>query len=254
MKIWAMNERRHGCPQIWICVLLLWACSADVCAEVTTVRGHVAVVGSIKASHPVLPGTVIWLTPLPGTATDPAFAAASAPGHLQLVQKNKSFEPHILVVPAGSSVAFPNRDPFFHNVFSLFEGKRFDLGLYEAGTTRIVRFDRPGISYIFCNIHPEMSAVVIALATPLYAIATADGQLSIANVPFGRYTLHIWSEGMVPESKQPQEREITIGEHSSSLGEIRVPAAGRQSLTHKNKYGREYDTPTPDNSIYKQQP
>jgi plastocyanin len=254
MKIWAMNQRRHRCAQIWICVLLLWACSVEGFAQVTTVRGHVQVVGTVKASHAVLPGTVIWLTPAPGAASDPPLAAPSAPGHLQLVQKNKSFEPHILVVPAGSSVEFPNRDPFFHNVFSLFEGKRFDLGLYEAGTTRIVRFDRPGISYIFCNIHPEMSAVVIALATPLYAIATADGQLSIANVPFGRYMLHIWSEGMVPERKEPEEREITIAENSSSLGVIRVPAANRQSLVHKNKYGREYDAPTPDSSIYKQQP
>jgi hypothetical protein len=253
MKIWAMDRRRHRRAHIWICVLLLWACSAEGFAEVTTVRGHVAVVGTVKASHPVLPGTVIWLTPLPGTVSDPPLAPAPA-GRLQLVQKNKSFEPHILVVPAGSSVEFPNRDPFFHNVFSLFEGKRFDLGLYEAGSTRIVRFERPGISYIFCNIHPEMSAVVIALATPLYAIATPDGQLTIANVPFGRYTLHIWSEGMVPESKEPEQREITISENSSSLGVIRVPAANRQSLTHKNKYGREYDAPTPDSSIYKQQP
>ena len=68
----------------------------------------------------------------------------------------------MLVVPVGSVVAFPNRDPFFHNVFSLFEGKRFDLGLYEAGSTRDVLFDKPGVSYIFCNIHAEMSAVVIA--------------------------------------------------------------------------------------------
>ena len=82
----------------------------------------------------------------------------------------------MLVVPAGSLVEFPNRDPFFHNVFSLFEGKRFDLGLYEAGTTRTVRFDRPGISYIFCNIHPEMSAVIITVSTPLYAIAKEDGR------------------------------------------------------------------------------
>jgi hypothetical protein len=251
MKAWAMNQRRYWCAQIWICVLLC-ACFAEGSAQVATVRGHVAVVGSVKATHPVLPGTVIWLTPLPGTVSDPPLAPS--PGRLQLVQKNKSFEPHILVVPAGSSVEFPNRDPFFHNVFSLFEGKRFDLGLYEAGTTRIVRFDRPGISYIFCNIHPEMSAVVIALATPLYAIATPDGQLSIANVPYGRYTLHIWSEGMVPESKEPEQREITISENSSSLGVIRVPASNRHSMTHKNKYGREYDAPTPDSSIYKQQP
>jgi plastocyanin len=253
MKIWFTNARRNACARIWICVLLVCACSAGVCAQVTTVRGRVEVEGTEKARHTALPGTVIWLTPVPGAASDPALGAPSPSANVRLIQKNKSFEPHILVVPAGSSVEFPNHDPFFHNVFSLFEGKRFDLGLYEAGTTRMVRFDRPGISYIFCNIHPEMSAVVITLATPLYAISTRDGQLSIANVPYGRYRLHVWSEGMGPESKEPAEREITIAESSSSLGVIRVPEVSGQSLAHKNKYGREYDAPTPDNSIYKQQ-
>ena len=70
-------------------------------------------------------------------------------------------------VTRGSSVEFPNRDPWFHNVFSLFNGKRFDLGLYEAGSTRTVHFDREGISFIFCNIHPEMSAVIVVLRTPI---------------------------------------------------------------------------------------
>jgi plastocyanin len=253
MKIWTTNGRRYWCARIWICVLLLCGCSAGVRAQVTTVRGRVEVEGTEKAHHPVLPGTVIWLTPVSGAASDPTIVAPSPSANLRLIQKNKSFEPHILVVPAGSSVEFPNHDPFFHNVFSLFEGKRFDLGLYEAGTTRMVRFDRPGISYIFCNIHPEMSAVVITLATPLYAISTRDGQLSLANVPYGRYRLHIWSEGMGPESTEPAEREITIAESSSSLGVIRVPAVSGQSLAHKNKYGRDYDAPTPDNSIYKHQ-
>jgi len=253
MKIWIMGGERHWCACIGICFLLQWTVPAGVDAQVT-VRGRVEVEGTVNARHAVLPGTVIWLTPVPGGASDPSLTAPSASANLRLVQKNKSFEPHILVVPAGSSVEFPNHDPFFHNVFSLFEGKRFDLGLYEAGTTRMVRFDRPGISYIFCNIHPEMSAVVITLATPLFAISTRDGQLSLANVPYGRYMLHIWSEGMGPESKEGAEREITIAEGSTSLGVIRVPSISGQSLAHKNKYGREYDAPTPDNSIYKQQP
>ena len=98
------------------------------------------------------------------------------------MQRNKSFDPHLLVVPVGSVVAFPNRDPFFHNVFSLFEGKRFDLGLYEAGSTRDVHFDKPGISYIFCNIHPEMSAVVVALDTPYYGISDQHGQVVITRM------------------------------------------------------------------------
>ena len=85
-----------------------------------------------------------------------------------LRQKNKTFEPHLLVVTKGSTVEFPNLDPWFHNVFSLFNGKKFDLGLYEAGTTRTVHFDREGVSYIFCNIHPEMSAVVVVVASSYY--------------------------------------------------------------------------------------
>ena len=156
-------------------------------------------------------------------------------------------------LPVGSVVEFPNHDPFFHNVFSLFEGKRFDLGLYEAGSSRGVHFDRIGVSYIFCNIHPEMSAVVITLATPLYAISNAAGRLSVPDVPFGRYTLHTWSEHGSPESSEIPSREITISEDSPSLGVIKVPAPNSQTIAHKNKYGRDYDEPTPENPVYRQQ-
>ena len=230
---------------------------APVMAEVATVRGRVEVVSARKARHAQPPVAVVWLTPVAGPTSDPP--AAPAPGSLRLVQRHKSFEPHVLVVPAGASVEFPNRDPFFHNVFSLFEGKRFDLGLYEAGTSRMVRFDRPGVSYIFCNIHPEMSAVVITLTTPVvitldtrwYAVSKGDGQLSIGDVPYGRYMLHIWSEGMGPDRKE-NAREVTIGE-DASLGLIRVPADSGEHLAHKNKYGRDYDAPVPDSSVYQPQ-
>jgi hypothetical protein len=115
-----------------------------------------------------------------------------------------------------------------------------------------VRFDRPGISYIFCNIHPEMSAVVITIATPLYAVSNSDGQLSLAGVPYGRYVLHVWSDGMGPET-QPLTRSLMIAENASSLGVIWVPAANGQSMVHKNMYGRDYDEPTPNSSVYEQQ-
>ena len=249
--------------KILIWVAMLWAGATGLHAQATspvtttTVRGRVEVIGGQgkgKARHAAIPGTVVWLTPMTGAGGDATAAMpANPPANSRLVQKNKSFEPHILVVPVGSMVEFPNHDPFFHNVFSLFEGKRFDLGLYEAGTTRMVRFDRLGISYIFCNIHPEMSAVVIATATPLYAISNRDGQVTLAGVPYGRYMLHVWSEGMSPENAQPFTREITIAENTSSLGVIRVPEANGQRMAHKNKYGREYDEPTPNNSVYKQQ-
>ncbi len=251
-----MNLKRY-----WMFWLLFCVCAPGVSAQTVTVRGRVEVVEEDSASgtkpaqsktqHDSIPATVVWLTAVPGSSVElPSLPVAST--NPRLLQKNKSFEPHLLVVPAGSMVEFPNHDPFFHNVFSLFEGKRFDLGLYEAGTSRMVRFDRPGISYIFCNIHPQMSAVVITVGTPLYSIATKDGQVSIPNVPFGRYMLHIWSEGMGPENEKPVTREITIAENTESLGVIRVPEANGRRMSHKNKYGRDYDDPTPDNSIYKQ--
>jgi plastocyanin len=252
MRCLVNSEIRGLLRRICIGCLIIVHC-LGVWGEGITVRGRVEVTGVTKSRHAPRPVAVIWLTPVSGAAIDPVSVTSAPAAKLRLVQKNKSFEPHVLVVPAGASVEFPNHDPFFHNVFSLFEGKKFDLGLYEAGTSRIVRFDRPGISYIFCNIHPEMSAVVITLATPWYAVSKSDGQLSIPEVPFGRYWLHVWSEGMGPESKEPATREITISEGSTSLGIIRVSEASSQTSPHKNKYGRDYDNPTPDNSIYRPQ-
>jgi len=237
-------------------VLLLAACLAAQ-AQKVTVRGRVEVEGQTRAAGKGrrsldVPLTVVWLTAAPGSDVhlDPPPPLTGGPG-ARLTQRNKSFEPHLLMIPVGSMVEFPNRDPFFHNVFSLFEGKRFDLGLYEAGTSRSIRFDRPGISYIFCNIHPEMNAVIITLATPLYAHVSSDGSVSITNVPYGRYTLHVWSQGMAPES-DATTREIAVAETATSFGIVRVPVASGQLRTHKNKYGRDYDQPTPDTSIYPQ--
>jgi plastocyanin len=188
----------------------------------------------------------VWLTPTAGTVAASAFRPAPS---LRLVQRDKSFEPHVLVVPVGSVVAFPNHDPFFHNVFSLFEGKRFDLGLYEAGSSRDVHFDKLGISYIFCNIHPEMSAVVIALDTPYYGISDQRGQVVIANVPSGKYMLRVWYESALPETLKGMTREITVSDASSTLGVLRFTEANLPAA-HKNLYGRDYDSPTPDNPAY----
>ena len=132
-------------------------------AQAAEVSMHVQVVHQhepASSKHLSSGGVVVWLTG--NTANSQALAARPAQ-HYTLTQKDKQFNPHILVIPAGSSVDFPNLDPFFHNVFSLFNGKRFDLGLYEAHTQRTVHFDRDGISYIFCNIHPEMGAVIVTL-------------------------------------------------------------------------------------------
>jgi plastocyanin len=185
---------------------------------------------------------VVWLTPLDApAAADPASAAtAKTP---ELVQRNKSFEPHILVVQVGSLIQFPNKDPFFHNIFSMYDGKRFDLGLYEAGTTRSVRFDRPGVSYLFCNIHAEMSAVVIVVDTPYFAMSDRAGHVSIPTVPDGRYQMHVWYERSLPENLKGLTRVVTISEKARDLGAIRVVDNPNFTFAHKNKYGEDYVPP-----------
>src|SRR5271154_1399749 len=192
--------------------------SGLACAQDVTVTGRVALARSEKASRTTTSDSVVlWLGPAAGSP-DHSLPAAAVYPHPQLIQKNKSFQPHLLVVPVGSVVEFPNHDPFFHNVFSLFEGKRFDLGLYEAGSTKGVLFDKPGVSYIFCNIHSEMSAVVIAVSSPYYGISDDRGRVSIPNVPPGRYTLRIWYEDTLPEELNNLTREVTISEDASNLG------------------------------------
>jgi len=218
-------------------------------AESVTVTGRTRLERTGKSVSTADAGNVVvWLSPLSGTAAlDPE--SGRWPSHPRLTQRNKRFEPHVLIVPVGASVEFPNHDPFFHNVFSLFDGKRFDLGLYEAGTTRDVRFDKPGVSYIFCNIHSEMSAVVIALDTPYYAVSNAKGDISIPEVPSGRYMMHVWTEGSLPDVLQAKVREVTIGPTSASLGVISLPESHIE-LTHTNKYGQEYEPPSPSSPAY----
>jgi plastocyanin len=188
---------------------------------------------------------VIWLTSLDSPPAVQPASELDPSRRPRLVQKDKRFEPHVLVVPVGTAVEFPNHDPFFHNVFSLFEGKRFDLGLYEAGTTRLVHFDRPGVSYIFCNIHPEMSAAVIALKTPYYAVSDSAGRVSITGVPPGRYSMQVWVEGASVDNLKALSREVTISGRDQSLGMVRVTEDSPPEL-HKNKYGRDYDAPGSD--------
>ena len=208
--------------------------TAELSAGQSAFRARVTVESASTRKDVNSGNVVVWLTPLSGEAP------AVEPKRVKLTQHNKQFEPHLLVIPAGSTVDFPNLDPFFHNVFSLYKGKRFDLGLYEAGSSRAVKFDRPGVSFIFCNIHPEMSAVIIAMPTPYFGVSNASGEVTIPDVPPGRYRVETWYERSSSEVLAAATREVTVPNESDLALRIRQTVEG--PVAHKNKFGKDYDT------------
>jgi plastocyanin len=180
---------------------------------------------------------VLWLSPLSADGHTDLTVKPGAGKSFQMVQKDKLFQPHLLVVPTGSLVAFPNRDPFFHNVFSLFNGRRFDLGLYETGASHSVPFNREGVSYIFCNIHPEMGAVIVSVATPYFAVAT-QSSAQLHHVPAGLYLLKVWAEDATAASLERATRRIQVGEGNADAGAVDVVLQPRQP--HTDKFGKPY--------------
>jgi plastocyanin len=192
---------------------------------------------------------VLWLRPLTNQpVAEPG--SESRAMRAQLIQRNKVFNPHVIAVQVGSEVDFPNRDPFFHNVFSLFNGKRFDLGLYEAGSTRGVRFDRTGVCYIFCNIHPQMSAVIVVVDTPYFAVSDTQGKIVVTDVPPGLYLANYWAERCSAETLKAISRQVSINHSSRSLGTVDLKESEAPALAHLNKYGKQYDPDVFSNSGY----
>ncbi len=181
-------------------------------------------------------GVVVWLTPLREAPKPDSFS----PQKRTLVQRDKRFIPHIMAIQVGTEVEFPNFDPFFHNVFSVFDGKRFDLGLYANGESKLVRFNRPGISFIYCNIHPQMSAVIVTLETPYFAVSVSDGTYRIMDVPPGIYRLRLWHERSNENQLASQSRTVSVGPEVAQLSVIQLDEAGYIPRAHKNKYGEEY--------------
>lgn len=209
-----------------------------------TVSGLVEIVQRAQA-HESLSDIVVWLAPVEADA-----AEAIQPEHVRLLQKDKMFHPHVLAIPVGSVVDFPNADPIFHNAFSNFEGQLFDIGLYPPGTSRSIRFHRPGIVRVFCNIHPTMSAVIVVLDTPYFTKAEDDGHFRIAKVPPGNYRLRVFDEratagpdvqlDVVVDGSEPQPNAPPI--RLSELGYVRPP--------HKNKFGLDYPPSASDSLTY----
>ncbi len=202
--------------------------------------GEVALVQAVTgASTKDASHVVVWLT-----AMDAVQQVRVTERHYRLLQHNKRFEPGLLVVPVGSVVDFPNADPWFHNVFSLYRGKRFDLGLYQAGAQRSVKFDRVGPSYLFCNIHPQMTGVVLAVDSELFAVTDKSGRYSIEGVAPGKYVFHVWYDNAAPESLEALARPVTIETETRALSLISIKVTKQTQTEHKNKYGQDYDPDT----------
>jgi plastocyanin len=215
----------------------------DVSGSTFTVSGEASLIaGGSRSTVKDASAIVIWLTPIDTLQTVNTTTTGRA--HYRLQQRNKRFEPSLLVVPVGSVVDFPNYDPWFHNVFSLYRGKRFDLGLYQAGAKKSVSFDRIGPSYLFCNIHSEMTGVVLVVDSDFFGITEKNGHYSIPGVAPGRYVLHVWYENAAPEFLKALQRQVTIQNDNQTLPTISVKAAKQVPAEHKNKYGQDYDPET----------
>jgi plastocyanin len=244
------NAMRRKCKVLWWLVFLV-ACigATNIRAQENSVSLTVVIAPAATNNSKTPPGkildasnVVVWLTPLDHPAANSSGLVPEAK-RPQIVQRHKTFTPHLLIVPLGTLVQFPNKDPFFHNIFSLYDGKRFDLGLYESGSARSVLFDRPGISFLFCNIHAEMSAVVVALDTPYFGLSERSGNVVIRDVPNGRYQLNVWYERSLPERLRELNRLVTISDSTRNLGVVHILENPDFTTAHKNKYGLDYVPP-----------
>ncbi|HEY4178005.1 MAG TPA: hypothetical protein VGM90_14255 [Kofleriaceae bacterium] len=157
--------------------------------------------GSLTVDGKPLEGLgTIMLTPVGGKAK------RRTPKQRVVEQRDKTFAPHVLAVPPGSTVAFPNFDGVFHNVFSISTPKKFDVGLYKDGDTREVKFEKPGIVHLGCNIHAKMSAYIVVVDAPNYVVVEGNKDFNFKSLAPGKYKVRAWSE----KSAQPVETELEI--------------------------------------------
>lgn len=193
----------------------------------TVVSGRLTVLDRGNRSATDVGQSVIWLE-----TTAPA---RMTPGRSETFTQDKQFLPRVSVVPLGSTIAFPNHDPFNHNVFSLSPEARFDLGLYGRGESKSTPFARAGVVRVYCNVHPQMSAVVVVRDNPYYAQPGADGSFTINDVPPGNYVLHAWHE-RGGETTRPVN-VTTAGFRNAA---IQLDARGYRFVQHLNKFGQPY--------------
>jgi plastocyanin len=199
---------------------------AAVPLQAGTVTGTITLLEKGGRVAPDSSDVVVWLEGPKGRVT---------PSRASMVMKGKEFRPHLVAVAVGSTVEFPNDDPIFHNAFSVSGDNRFDLDLYKRPKTGAWTFQRPGVVRVYCNIHPQMSAVVVVRDNPWFVKARSNGAFTLDSVPAGRHVLKAWHE-----------------RGGEAVAEVSVPAEGHVSANltldgsrfkrspHKNKFGKDY--------------
>lgn len=181
-------------------------------------------------------GSIVWIPGLPGARTGPAPSMSSA---------QKRFAPHVIAVRQGTTVTFPNLDKVFHNVFSRTVGSEFDLGLYRNGASRSVRFNKPGLVRVYCNIHPDMAGYVHVLDGAAFTTTDEAGAFRLTGLPPGARTVQVWNE-KGGEKQFPVELEAG---RRRTLNMV-LDGSGYRRVQHKNKFGREYPPVTRDVDRY----
>jgi plastocyanin len=157
------------------------------------------------------------------------------PSGTTVTMKRKAFVPRVSVVTVGGTVAFPNQDSIFHNVFSVSGPNRFDLDLYKKPKSASKVFEHPGVVRIYCNIHPQMSGFVLVLDSPFWTSVGDDGRFTIPDVPAGSWRVKAWHE-----RSGEGEAPVRVPEAGAASVSITLDASGFKRAPHKNKYGKDY--------------
>ena len=215
--------RATGLVAVLVAIVTRTERGAAADEAVGTIEGAVTVNRDAGApAVPVLVYVVGFTAPAPETTAE-------------IQQHDKHFLPDLLPITAGQTVSFPNGDPFLHNVFSPTESKRFDLGSYKKGDTRTRKFRTPGVSDVYCNIHPEMSATIIVLPNRRFTFAAADGSFTIDGVPAGSWTVYAYSR----HAAAPVSASVEVAAGSASTVAMTLDETISE-LAHKNKFGENY--------------
>ena len=224
--------------QTFVAVLAAVALALGVAALPAAAQGAVSGMLALQerrgAPRGDMRSAVVYLEPRAGSALN--VSGSSALRRTSIAMRGREFLPHLRIVLVGGSVAFPNEDPFSHNVFSNVDLGPFDLGLYRRGATRAATFPRAGVYPIYCNIHSKMVSFVVAVPTPLATQPDAEGRFTIHDVPPGTYVLHAWHERGASEVT----REIDVP--ASGVGPLALVVDARTYVEapHFNKFGRPY--------------